>query len=373
MDVFVKHDQDKAGEFSYFAFGKIPIRNIWFFLLYASNLYRQLDPSQRCSLEESPDDLPDLIAEMMIRAVRTKLKKNLTTGFEIVDSVQSRVRGKINVLETYTHRLTDRGQISCRYTQLSINTPRNCFFRAALEHLSDIVIRDDLSRSCRILARRFVMLGVTGPTPSRAVLSKDRIGRHDASDALLVSLARLAFDLRLPTHEDGTSVLHFPDITIQRFRKIFEKGIAGFYAVTLEHDSWIVTAGKKMYWQIETISSGMEGILPTMTSDIQLENKLTGKRIIIDTKSNALLVKGWYRDQSIRNGYLYQMYTYLRSQETPNDPVSLSSEGMLLHPAVTTPFDEYVDIQGHRIRFVAVDFTRSILEIKKQLSQIIEI
>jgi 5-methylcytosine-specific restriction enzyme subunit McrC len=364
--------QNKESQIVLSTFGEIPIRNIWFFLLYASDLYRQLEKTQRVSLEESPDELPDLIAEMIIRAVKKKVKKNLTTNYEIINRVQSRVRGKINIADTYTHRLMDRGQVSCRYTHLTANTPRNCFFRSALEHLSSVVTRKDLSRSCRSLARQFIMLGITGPTPSRAALSKERIGRNDASDALLLSLARLAFELRLPTQQGGRTNLHYPDITIRRFRTIFEKGIAGFYATILDSDNWKVTAGKKMSWQIDSISNGMKEILPSMKSDIQLDHKSTGRRIIIDTKSNSLLVNGWYRDKSIRNGYLYQIYTYLRSQEDANDPISLHAEGLLLHPAITTTFDEYVDIQGHRIRFLAVDFSRTIQEIRNQLLQVIQ-
>ena len=53
-----------------------------------------------------------------------------------------------------------------------------------------------------------------------------------------------------------------------------------------------------------------------MNSDIILEHKQPAQRIIIDTKFNNILIKGWYRDQSLRSGYIYQMYTYLRTQRT---------------------------------------------------------
>ena len=40
--------------------GKIPIRNIWLLLLYASELYQYLPRHRRVALEEAPDNIPDL-------------------------------------------------------------------------------------------------------------------------------------------------------------------------------------------------------------------------------------------------------------------------------------------------------------------------
>ena len=47
--------------------------------------------------------------------------------------------------------------------------------------------------------------------------------------------------------------------------------------------------------------------------------------------------------------------TCLRSQERPDDPASLNSEGMLLHPQTGGSVDEDMMIQGHRVRFKTVD------------------
>ena len=47
--------------------------------------------------------------------------------------------------------------------------------------------------------------------------------------------------------------------------------------------------------------------------------------------------------------------TCLRSQEQPNAPASLTTEGMLLHPQTGGSVDEDMMIQGHRMRFRTVD------------------
>ena len=43
------------------------------------------------------------------------------------------------------------------------------------------------------------------------------------------------------------------------------------------------------------------------------------------------------------------------SQERPDDPASLTTEGMLLHPQTGRSVDEDMMVQGHRMRFRTVD------------------
>ena len=54
-----------------------------------------------------------------------------------------------------------------------------------------------------MLAGDLGRLGVSGVRPSRASIVPDQNGRHDADDRLMVELARLVFDLMLPTEDAG--------------------------------------------------------------------------------------------------------------------------------------------------------------------------
>ena len=61
--------------------GRIPVRNLWLLMLYASNLFRQTDRVKRTAVEENPDDIPDLVAEILTRSVERRLKRNLSFGY----------------------------------------------------------------------------------------------------------------------------------------------------------------------------------------------------------------------------------------------------------------------------------------------------
>ncbi len=59
-----------------------------------------------------------------------------------------------------------------------------------------------------------------------------------------------------------------------------------------------------------------------------------------------------------------------RTQERDDEPASLDSTGVLLHPSVGDDFDESAMIQGHLIRFATVDLAAHSQEIRRQLLRI---
>lgn len=335
-------------------------------MLYASELFRSRKTG-RIGLEDSPDDLPDLVAEILAHAVEMRQRRHLSLGYQSHAAILNRIRGRINIIHTERRHLLARGMIACRYEQLTIDTPRNRFVRAALEAVSRVVQRRDIAHRCRSLARAMKASGVSGNAPTRAELSADRFGRHDADDQFMVAAARLAFDLTLPTEAAGSNLLSLPDREATWVRHLFERAVGGFYDVVLSPLGWHVRRGCLLQWQIEHKTEGVSKILPTMRADVVLEHVQTAQRIVIDTKFTSIVTAGWYREETLRSGYLYQIYAYLRSQDGCEDPLADHATGLLLHPCVGGFVDEAVTIQGHRIRFATVDLAAPAREIRSQL------
>ncbi|MEM0554644.1 MULTISPECIES: 5-methylcytosine-specific restriction endonuclease system specificity protein McrC [Aeromonas] len=350
--------------------GSIPVRNLWLLMLYASDLFRDIEKA-KVAVEDNPDDIPDLVAEILCRRVERRIRRNLSYGYQSREAVLGRVRGRIDQLNTERRRLLDRGKVACRFDELTIDTTRNCFVRAALEEISKVVRRRSLAHRCRSLAASLKRMGVIGKRPNRSEVSMDRFGRLDADDKPMLAAAHLAFNIALPTEATGAKQLSLPDRDITWIRKLYEKGIAGFYDVVLSKSGWRVDAGKTMSWQIERKTLGIDKILPSMRTDIILDHSDAGRRIVIDTKFNSVVKRGWYREETLRSGYLYQIYAYLRSQEGKGDPLAENASGLLLHPSVGYMVYEAVVIQNHEIRFATVDLGSSAREIREQLLQVL--
>jgi 5-methylcytosine-specific restriction enzyme subunit McrC len=346
--------------------GKIPIRNLWLLMLYASDLYRQIG-SAKIAVEDDPEDIADLVAEILCDQVERRLMRNLSYGYQHKVALIGRVRGRIDTLYTESHRLLDKGKVCCRFEELTVDTPRNRYVRAALEQLNPLVNSKSLAHRCRSLTMSLDRLGVSKGKPVSYNGKSERFGRHDAEDQKMIAAADLAFSLALPTEFIGQHHLAMPDKDIRWLRKLFEKGIAGFYSVVLDKSEWLVLPGKQLNWQISEKTAGIDAIMPGMKTDIIIDDKLSGKRLVIDTKFNAITTKGWYREETLRSGYIYQMYSYLLSQENIETPATLTTSGMLLHPSVDSEIDEQVTIQGHAIRFCTINLGNEAKQIRTQL------
>ncbi len=350
----------------------IPIRNIWWLMLYASDLGDAQNKSLK-GKEDLPEEIPDLIAKILVKTVEKRLKRQLTYSFETKDEVLSRVRGRINHLTTYRKQLLAKGKVSCTFNELSINNIRNRYVRAALDGISRIIKEPSLSNNCRSLANNLFASGVTGPIPTSREIENQKFGRNDQSDKEMIAAAKLAMNLSLPFDIEGKNEILDPEKCEHWMRRLYEKAIGNFYRFHLNPNNWKVMTGKPMNWKINNATDGIKDILPSMKTDIILDNKNKSHRIIIDTKFTNIFHKNssWYREKSLKSGYIYQLYAYLRSQEGTGEELFDNSSGMLLHPAIGEDINESATIQGHEMRFSTIDLTQSHEVIKNRLLNLV--
>lgn len=384
----------KASYPEHWIIGKIPVRNVWLLLLYASDLLKELKKlgTSKVAVEENPDDIAYLVAEILAYSVERRLRRNLGWSYRQREAILSRVRGRINLMYTERHKLLELAKIACRFDEMTVDTIRNRYVRAALEHIAVLLNRDRLNANskkrwrtgekkrwgkleskCRALARTMLRMGVVGEKPSRNDISTDRFGRNDAGDKAMVAAAHLAFQLSLPTEDLGKDSLPRVYRDELRMWELFEKAATGFYGVVLPSVWRVNNRGRVRHWPLSGSDAQKEHIrkiLPRMEIDIELDNVEAGRRIIIDTKFTPLLKDGYRRKQSLHSGYIYQIYAYLRSQEGI-DELADSASGMLLHPSTGTMINEYAVIQGHKIHFATVDLTATYKEIRRQLLEVV--
>ena len=309
--------------------GRIPVRNLWLLMLYASQLYREIPSNRRYAVEENPDDIPDLVAEILTRAVERRLRRSLSHDFQRRHADLRRVRGRIDTLGTECRRLLQQGKIACSFDELTIDTARNQFVKAALNKLTKTVKDNHLIRRCRTTRAALEKAGVSSTLSENRNLVATVLhvidGRTNAEDRRMLAAARLAFDLDLPTEDPGASYLPDPERDQIWARKLFEAAVGGFYDVTLSPGGWTVRTGGRIHWQIEQPTSKIEAILPSMQTDIVLERppvsgETERRRTVIDTKFTHILGSSQYRELSLRSGYVYQLYAYLQSQVREDDP-----------------------------------------------------
>lgn len=343
---------------------QIPIRNLWLLLVYASDLYRGVIPADT-HLEDNPEEIPAFVAKLLTQEVQRILKRNLTLSYRGTCEELGFVKGSINVLETEAKMLLKRGSVSCTYDELTADTARNRYLRAALETAAKIVRDAKVSAECRQLAGRLSRIGVSADRPSDHEALSGRFGRYDKEDRAAVDAARLIFKLSLPTKATGQNKLFAPIGDEHWLRKLFEKAVLGFYRKRLT--AWNVIGDKQLMWPVSDCSAGMYSILPTMKADVWLERKDKTRRIILDTKFTSILKGNQYGELKLSSGYVYQIYAYVRSQEETNDFLAEATEGVMLHPSISESIDESMELHGHKLRFLTVNLSAATTEMHRQI------
>lgn len=352
------------------AYDLIPVRNVWFLFLYAHDLAR-FQGRFDAEVEDSPD-FKCLIARLLCHVVEIRLKRNLSFGYCRRAETLKRVRGRIDLLTTMSRGLFRRGEVACRFDELTIDTTRNRFLRAALDALGKSIDDQALAHRSRTLANVLGRAGVDGVKPSREQMASEQFGRHEADDRLIVSLARAVFELVLPTETAGPRAVPGAQRRDTEFRRLFERAVGNFFAVELSREEgWWVSLSNKIKWPVGAASRGIGKYLPEMETDIMLENEHSDRRIVIDTKFTNILTKARFADdERFKSKHIFQLYSYLRSQERDSHPRSLNSEGVLLYPAIGFNVDDAVELQGHIVRFVTVDLAEPTNTVLKRLRQL---
>lgn len=60
---------------------RIPMRNIWMLMLYASDLFRQLGRNQ-IAVEDNPAEIPDPVATILLHEITLRRRRNLNMGYQ---------------------------------------------------------------------------------------------------------------------------------------------------------------------------------------------------------------------------------------------------------------------------------------------------
>ncbi|AMU30002.1 5-methylcytosine restriction system specificity protein McrC [Mycobacteroides abscessus] len=355
---------------------EIPIRSLWLLLIYSSDMLAQLQSSDRESLlaGNHDADLIGAIAEVLVNEVENRIRKRLTFHYRPTSKDLTRVRGRIDHLRTVTNRMMDQGRIACSYEEFSVNSPRNRFVAATLLEASRIVSATGPDASSRKLGQRcadtaFAMQrqGVDPRSPSRAELSKDRLGHHDAQDRRMLDAAYLLHEMALPYHERGPRSVPRILRDEDRYRKLFEKAVRGYLRYTLEPLGWTV-GSPQLRWRHQSENDAHE-LLPVMQTDIMLTNMTKTRRVIVETKFTDALTEH-HGKTTIKRDFIFQIYAYLRSQTGAGNAAADSAEGVLLFVAANgrRPIAQSVTIQGHRITFLSVDLADTPSAIRRRWS-----
>lgn len=342
----------------------IPVRNLWLLMLYASRLFQRDQDLRKGSAETNPDELFDVVAEILVVATERRLQRSLGRQYRSRSDTLTRVRGQIDVLTTESKMLLAQGRVACTFDELSVDNLRNRVVRTGLvlaaRHVKDL----GLERRARGLAEVLAQYGVSSGLVTQREAAHLTLGRNEQDDAEAIDAARLLIDMAIPAEDVGKRTGRAPEREAARIRALYEAAVRGFYRAVLP-EGWTVAAGEvHHHWPAIDASSGLATMLPIMKTDTLLESP--SRRIIVETKFADALKPNQFGAATLSRDHVFQLYAYVQSQHG-KDALSTTAEGVLLYPVVGQHLDESATIQGHRYRFLTVDLAGSAAAIRETL------
>ncbi|MET9327985.1 5-methylcytosine-specific restriction system specificity protein McrC [Tsukamurella sp. NPDC003166] len=346
---------------------EIPVRNLWLLMIYASELFQSQDLPNIGGIEDNPDSLFDVIADVLATAVERRLRRGLGRRYVSRREELHRVRGRIDLIGTERRDLLRRGRVSCAFDELSVDDLRNRLLHTGLLIAARYAESTELAGRCRSAAGILAQFGVTAQPVSRREAASIQLGRNDSQDMESIHAVRLLMEMAIPAEDGSGHAGRAPLRDIEQLRRLYERAVRGFYRATLPAP-WRVHRGELVIrWPVIDPSPGLAHVLPTMKIDTFVENP--DRRIVVETKFTDALRDGGHGPR-LKRDHLFQLYAYVQSQHGVDD-LSRRTEGVLLYPTIGIDIDESATIQGHRYRYLSVDLAGSTTDIRSRLADVV--
>lgn len=353
---------------------KIPVRNWWHMLLYAWNLAEFKDRHNDVIQEEAPDDLHALLTLILTEITNKQIRRGLRGEYVDRSELLKTVRGRIDFTGTLRELALYRGQLRCEYDEYSLNVPRNQIIISTLYQS----LRRGLGKDAEMLQRRVerlihMMIDIERVRLSRRLIAGElrKLGRNEREYQLVLRICDMLYQLEMPLEDkDGNQMQDWERLKDEW--EVYETFVANFYKLH-NSDEWDVKPQAHLRWNSPDGDVGDDLRLPSMKPDIVLNQKNdTGQIIVIDTKWYKSVADRHFGAPSVHAGNLYQMYSYLASQDHRGKQYP-TARGILLYGQTKEGAQQVnTRIDDHPFRVATLDLTQEWQDIEASLQTLIK-
>ena len=338
----------------------ILIKNVYYMLAYAfqelkQNNYEQIEGEQF-------EEIHDLFAEILIRAISFQLKQGLYRQYVPRQESMYSVRGKINLAGSIKHRTRQSNMLTCEYDELSEDN----IYNQIVVTTSRILIQHPNVKKNRKAQLKKLMLffsNVQEIDVRNIHWNMLRFDRNNMHYRMILYLCYFILDnMLLSTDEGKYKIREFSD---EHMCRLFEKFVLEYYK---KHHPYLKARAEQVNWNINEEASSVS-ILPIMQTDIMLQK---GERtLIVDTKYYSQIRQYHFDKSTIHSHNQYQIFTYVMN----HDREHLGNvDGMLLY--AKTQEDIVADgqmgyIDGNVIYYRTLDLNQDFEKIKERLDSFV--
>lgn len=337
---------------------EIPIRNIYYMVLYAWGRVKDISKIAEKNIEGSRD-FNDVIIELFLHEVSQILKRGIGREYVNIDDRAKFIKGKIDIVR------------SIKLIQPSLI----CYFD---EYCDDIILNQIIKT---ILIRIIKIQGVKAEHKKRArtlllqftnvkliylddiILNNISFNRLNKVYKYTIDLGLLIYKNSIPTEDKGS--YNFIEIMKdeEQISSIFEEFLRNFYII---HSNYNVN---RRYYNLdwEPIGNSNIGLLPRMETDIELTIDTT--KIIIDAKYYRNAFSSKSETKKLISNNIYQMKAYLNQNIGRFNIL----RGILIYPSNGYEIiEKFYSKTGYSMEFRTIDLNMEWKDIESRLMEIVK-
>lgn len=337
----------------------IPIKNIYYMILYAWNKVKNISNISEKNLE-GLKNTNDVIIELFLSEVSEITKKGIRRDYISIIDQSTYIKGKIDLVESF--KVIPPAFI-CNFDEYRDDIVLNQVIKSLLIRIIRIT---NVSNQHKKKARRLLAYfnNVNERTLEDTLFNQIAFNRLNQEYRFAIDLGTLIYKNSIPREEDGK--YKFVEIMDdeEQLSSIFEEFLRRFYDI---HSSY--TVSRKHYnFDWKPIMNSNIDLLPRMETDIELVFKK--EKIIMDAKYYRNAFASKYEAKKLISNNIYQMKAYLIQNMNKYE----SLRGLIIYPSNGYEINQrYYSKRGYYIEFMTINLDMEWEEIKSRLLDLIEL
>ncbi|MDA0080878.1 5-methylcytosine-specific restriction endonuclease system specificity protein McrC [Brachyspira hyodysenteriae] len=343
---------------------KIHIKNIYYMLSYAWNVWNIIDENNEDNKkeifgDEKFDNIYNVMAYILNMFLYKLIKRGFYKGYITLGEDSSVLKGKIDFSKSVKRNTINYKKLVCSYNILSNDILFNQIIKSTLNKLINYKnIDNDILEKLIRLNHYFIKIKNINVNNSTFKLLK--YNRNNMHYKIIINICKFIHKhLIVNKNSDEYSFIDFNEE--KRMHMLYEKFVLNFYKMHFINNKNIKVKNKSIKWQINN-----NEYIPIMKTDTMIYNK--EKCLIIDTKFyKNILIKN--NDKiSIRSSHLYQMFSYMSNVNKKIKTI----KGVLLYPLCYDNINKEYKIQDKYFAVNTLDLNSDFDIIKEQLINIVK-
>lgn len=295
--------------------------------------------------EEEYTSIIDLFASILVKGIKSQLKRGVIREYNQTEEITHNVRGRIDVTKSINANYTITKKVACTYDELTINSKPNQILKATLK----LLVKKVSPKIKREINTILMTFSSVKDIKIKSINWNIHFNSSNQTYRLLITMCNLVV-FGLDNNEELASTYNFFDE--ENMGILFKQFVVEYYR---KNYKLYRMHSPKIEWN--TRSKDIE-LLPSLNADIFVSNY-----------EKKVMIKTYYNVNEVTELDILQIYSMVKNVDTKNNG---EVSGVLLYATTEDVIEDKEYVIGlNKILIKQINLNDDIEQVKGQLESII--